>query len=147
MVAEMQRWSVERMRAGEAPIRIGVGVHYGEALVGNIGDARRLEYTVLGDTVNAASRLERLTRHTGSSLMVSDALIRAVHRCGAEPTAIVEGLHRDQTRIVRSRHQPIAVWRVAAITESSVTGTAARAPSLSREFEGVAQFELSLAVA
>lgn len=147
MVAEMQRWSVERMRAGEVPIRIGVGLHYGEALVGNIGDASRLEYTVLGDMVNVASRLERLTRHTGSSLMVSDDLIRAVHGCGAEPTAIVKGLHRDQTRIVRGRHQPVAVWRVAVITETSVMRTATRAPSLPGEFDGSAQFELSLAVA
>lgn len=147
MVAEMQRWSAERMKAGEAPIRIGVGVHYGEVLVGNIGDARRLEYTVLGDTVNVASRLERLTRHTNSSLMVSDALIRAVHGCGAEPKAIAEGLHRDQTRVVRGRHQPIAVWRVAAITEISVMGSDARKPSYSKESDGSPHFEFSVAVA
>jgi class 3 adenylate cyclase len=102
---------------------------------------------VLGDTVNVASRLERLTRHTASSLMVSDDLIRAVHGCGAEPMVIVEGLHRDQARIVRGRHQPIAVWRVAAITDTTVIGTATRAPSSPREFEGSAQFELSLVVA
>jgi adenylate cyclase len=42
-IAEVQRWSAERERAGEAPIGIGIGVHYGELLVGNIGDARRLD--------------------------------------------------------------------------------------------------------
>jgi adenylate cyclase len=66
MITEMQRWNAERTRAGEAPINLGVGLHYGEVLVGNIGDTQRLEYTVLGDTVNVASRLERLTRRTGA---------------------------------------------------------------------------------
>jgi adenylate cyclase len=147
MVAEMQRWSFERMTAGEVPIRIGVGLHYGEVLVGNIGDAHRLEYTILGDTVNVASRLERLTRQTGSSLMASDDLIRAVHDCGAEPAAIVEGLRRDQTRIVRGRHQPVAVWRLATITEASVMTTAARAPSHQRDADGSTHLGFSAAVA
>ncbi|MEQ8694835.1 MAG: adenylate/guanylate cyclase domain-containing protein [Gammaproteobacteria bacterium] len=112
MIAEVERWNAERERAGDAPIGIGIGVHYGEVLVGNIGDQRRLEYTVLGDTVNVASRLERLTREMDASLVVSDDLVQAVRSCGAQPTALVEGLHRDQTRIVRGRREPVAIWHV-----------------------------------
>jgi adenylate cyclase len=85
MIAEVWRWNVERARTGDVPIGTGIGVHCGEVLVGNIGDARRLEYTVLGDTVHVASRHERLTRETGVSLVVSDDLVRAVHACGVEP--------------------------------------------------------------
>ena len=81
--------------------------------MGNIGDARRLEYTVLGDTVNVASRLERLTREPGASLVVSDDLIRAARRCGAEPSTLVAGLHGDQTRTVRGRHEPVAICSVS----------------------------------
>jgi adenylate cyclase len=143
MIAEMRRWS--RMRTGEVPIRIGVGVHSGEVLVGNIGDTPRLEYTVLGDTVNVASRLKRLTRYTGTCLMVSDDLIRAARGCGAEPTPNVEGLRRDQTRIVRGRHQPVAVWCLAAMTETPVMEAAARASSTSREADDSAQLQLSAA--
>jgi len=115
MIAEVGRWNAERAKAGEAPIGIGVGVHYGEVVVGNIGDARRLEYTVLGDTVNVASRLERLTRETGSPLVASDDLVRAVRGCGVEPTTLVEGLRRDRDRTVPGRREPVAIWRLPAI--------------------------------
>jgi len=113
MVAEMRSWNVERSRTGEATIGIGIGVHYGDVVVGNIGDARRLEYTVLGDTANVASRLERLTRYASSTLIVSDDLVRAARGCGVEPTTIVQGLRRDETRTVRGRQEPVAVWRLA----------------------------------
>jgi adenylate cyclase len=122
MIAEIGRWNAERARAGEAPIGIGIGVHYGEVVVGNIGDARRLEYTVLGDTVNVANRLERLTRETGASLVVSDDLLGAVRACGVDPSALVEGLRRDQARTVRGRRAPVAIWCVAAITEATAAG-------------------------
>ncbi len=120
MISEIRRWNVERTRAGELPVSIGIGVHYGEVLVGNIGDAQRLEYAVLGDTVNVASRLERLTRETGAPLVVSDELVSAVRDCGVEPKALVDGLRRDEARTVRGRREPVAIWCLAQMTEASV---------------------------
>jgi adenylate cyclase len=110
MIAEMGRWNVDRAGTGHAPVAIGIGVHYGEVLVGNIGGVRRLEYTVLGDTVNVASRLERLTREADATLMVSDDLIRAVRGCGADPASLAQGLRRDQSRTLRGRREPLAIW-------------------------------------
>jgi adenylate cyclase len=121
MIAEVRRWNAERERAGDEPIGIGIGVHYGEVLVGNIGDARRLEYTTLGDTVNVASRLERLTREAGASLVVSDDLVRAVHGCGVEPSTLIKDLRRDQTRTVRGRREPVAIWILPARTSTALT--------------------------
>jgi len=114
MIEDIRGWSAERVRRGEMPIEIGVGVHYGDVLVGNIGDQRRLEYTVLGDTVNVASRLERLTREAGVPLIVSDDLVVAVRGCGGDPLHIVKDLCRDEARTVRGRREPIAIWCVTA---------------------------------
>ena len=67
-----------RARAGRKPIRISLGLHYGPVVIGNIGTDRRLEFGVLGDTVNVASRLEALTRELDCRAVISDAIAEAV---------------------------------------------------------------------
>lgn len=59
------------MDAADLPIRLGIGVHSGEVVVGCLGKGVRLEFTVLGDTVNTASRLEGATKELGVSVLVS----------------------------------------------------------------------------
>jgi adenylate cyclase len=71
------RWSLEREHAGRSPVAIGVGGHYGEVFAGAVGCEHLREYTVIGDTVNVAQRLERLSREVDSPLVVSAALLQA----------------------------------------------------------------------
>lgn len=108
MVTEIASWNRERSEAGLEPIEIGIGLHYGEVVVGNTGHARRLEYTVIGDTVNIASRLERLTRGGASHVMISGDLIAAIRSQGIEPTSLMPGLYPDRSR--RSR-KPAICWK------------------------------------
>lgn len=58
-------------------MRVGVGVHYGEAYCGAIGDEDRLEFTVLGDTVNVAALLEAFTKTAGRPIAASEDVFRA----------------------------------------------------------------------
>ncbi|MGE5147993.1 MAG: adenylate/guanylate cyclase domain-containing protein [Candidatus Eiseniibacteriota bacterium] len=110
MIDEIERWNTKRRARRAAEIRVGVGVHYGEVVVGNVGDARRLEFAVIGDVVNVASRLERLTRERGVPLIVSADVIEAVrHETGAVP-AIVHRLMPEPELSVRGRRQPVDVW-------------------------------------
>jgi adenylate cyclase len=84
MIEAAARWSEERQRAGLPAVGVGIGGHYGEVFAGVLGDERLLEYTVIGDTVNVAERLERLTRQLDSPLVVSASLLAAA---GASATA------------------------------------------------------------
>ena len=73
-----RRWNRERMLRNLPDIRIGIGLHYGSAVLGDIGTERYLQFTVIGDTVNAASRLQQATRTLDCDLVVSQDLVHAV---------------------------------------------------------------------
>ncbi|MBL0940552.1 MAG: FHA domain-containing protein [Gemmatimonadaceae bacterium] len=96
--------NVEWSAAGRPTWQMGVGVHAGEAFVGNIGSPRRLEYTLIGDTVNVASRLCGLA--PGRTLLVSEPVARALANshiaCTEEPAL----------RVARQNGGDVAAWRV-----------------------------------
>ncbi|MEM6974142.1 MAG: adenylate/guanylate cyclase domain-containing protein [Pseudomonadota bacterium] len=110
MRATIQSWNETRAEAGLQPIGMGIGLHYGDVVVGNIGDERRLEYTVLGDTVNVASRLETLTRRLDTPIVTTEPLVEAAIRAGADPRQSLPGLQPGETEHVRGRAEPVRLW-------------------------------------
>jgi adenylate cyclase len=92
-----------RWRAEERPeLQIGIGINYGEAFAGNIGSERRLEYTVIGDVVNVASRL--CSKAQGGEIIISDELRSVL----ANPPA----LDALEPLVLKNKSQPVPAFRV-----------------------------------
>jgi adenylate cyclase len=67
------RWNAKRRF--DPPVRVGIGLHTGEAFCGVLGAQERLEFTVLGDVVNVAARMEQMTKRFGTSLVATEATV------------------------------------------------------------------------
>lgn len=99
-------WNRLRAAAGHAAVRVGIGVHYGPVVLGDIGGESRLEFAVLGDTVNVASRLERVTRELGVEIVASDDVVAQARREGSDEVTLRQG----PPQILRGRSAPVAIW-------------------------------------
>ncbi len=108
MAAKTVAWNAERRAEGLQPLHVGIGLHHGEVVLGDIGGERRLEFAVLGDTVNVARRIEEMTRSLDIAILASDAVIEAVRREGAaEGLADLQDLGQH---VLRGREGLIRLW-------------------------------------
>jgi adenylate cyclase len=100
MLAAVDAWN--RIHP-QRQLKIGIGVHIGEAITGSIGSPRRKEYTAIGDTVNLAARLEQLTKETGARLLLSEPMRKAADAVDAVDLGDLA---------IRGYEQPVRVWRL-----------------------------------
>ena len=79
MSESIKTFNARQIAAGKPEFRTGIGINYGEVTVGNIGTDKKMDYTVIGDAVNLASRLEGLTKPYRQDLIISETLFAHIH--------------------------------------------------------------------
>ena len=109
MVEVIDRWNLERRRAGEPEIHVGIGVHYGPVVLGDIG-ANRLEFAVIGDAVNVAAKLEASTRALDARIVISEAMRVQALAEGPAAQGLMDGFALRSDQPVRGVGAPMELW-------------------------------------
>jgi len=102
----LAEYNSHRSHSGYAPIRIGIGIHRGPLMLGTIGENQRMDSTVISDTVNAASRLEGLTKKFQRDILISGETVEAL---GMEVAAEYALDYLDEEK-VKGRTKPVKVF-------------------------------------
>jgi adenylate cyclase len=106
MEKELSKFNLTRMDEKKNPIQQGIGIHFGEAISGNIGSENRLEYTVIGDTVNLASRIESQCKELGFNLIFSDEF--------AQQISSNHSIKKISTVTIRGKKEPISLFTIGS---------------------------------
>jgi class 3 adenylate cyclase len=105
MMSRVQRLQGRWEKEGYSKVDIGIGINLGIAAIGNFGSAKRFDYTVIGDTVNAASRLESLNKEYHSNILISDSV---------RSQLTIQVSMRDMGEVqIRGKEKPVRVFQVA----------------------------------
>lgn len=99
-LVEVNRWLEENQLP---PVKIGIGLHTGEAILGNIGSDYKLDYTIIGDNVNLASRMEGLTKQYGCEILLTEDTYKRIS--DSICCAVI-----DRVR-VKGKHEPILIYQ------------------------------------
>jgi adenylate cyclase len=106
--------NARRVAAGRSALAMAVSAHLGDVVAGTIGADDRHEYTVIGDTVNVAARLQQLCKERNHDLLVSATLYEAAHAGGLRCAVVF----RDSVRL-RGRMEPVTVYGIARGVEAA----------------------------
>ncbi len=112
LINETKAFNENRNKEGLPSVEVSIGVHFGPVILGDIGPSRRLEFAVVGDTVNVASRLEASTRELGCQCVVSEDVMRMAHSTSPKNQPPKNGFTAREAIKLRGRSTPIDIWTV-----------------------------------
>ena len=108
MILRLRQLGVDWEARGLPPIQVGVGINTGDMNVGNMGSRERFDYTVMGDHVNLASRLEGLNKYYGTSIIISEYTYNTCTACREQSWTVRE---LDTVR-VKGRNEPVTIYEL-----------------------------------
>ncbi len=111
MRSELAQLNEERISAGKPAIKIGMGLNLGQVVAGNIGSEEKMEYTVIGDTVNTASRIESMTKEFGTDLLIAKSVVDKL-----DNTFILE---KCEDILVKGKAEALTLYKVKGFINSS----------------------------
>lgn len=112
MAASLAEWNARRRESDLTPIRMGIGVHWGPVVLGDIGGENRLEFATIGDTVNVASRLEHMTRELSAEVAASEDLVVALRETlpETEIAVLLAGFVKSRPQPIRGRQGQLEIF-------------------------------------
>jgi adenylate cyclase len=106
MINTLNKWNRQRISEGRLPVNIGVGLNTATVVSGNIGSNKRMDFTIIGDGVNLASRLESACKQYGTRILISEFTL-----------CKLQGTYRQREIdlvVVKGKTQPVAVYEILA---------------------------------
>jgi adenylate cyclase len=106
MIETLNQWNRQRVAEGKLPVNIGIGLNTDTVVAGNIGANKQMNFTIIGDGVNLAARLESACKQYGAKILVSEFTMNKLHDTYR---------HREvDLAVVKGKTQPVAVFEIMA---------------------------------